>query len=121
VTAQGHPVPRAAVEVRNLRGIKMAAGFTDTAGSFAVTTVAKPGEYVILAAKELQVGDERITLDQADREVTIALPFAAAGGTSQQMYTVSTLAFMDDFERIPVWVKYIGGVVSRIVFHSCPR
>src|SRR6266478_7922857 len=28
---------------------------------------------------------------------------------------------MDDFERIPVRVKYIGGVVSRIVFHSCPR
>ena len=28
---------------------------------------------------------------------------------------------MDDLERIPVRVKYIGGVVSRIVFHSCPR
>ena len=32
-----------------------------------------------------------------------------------------SLAFMDDLERIPVRVKYIGGVVSRIVFHSCPR
>ena len=28
---------------------------------------------------------------------------------------------MDDLERIPVRVKYIGGVVSGIVFHSRPR
>src|ERR1700683_513872 len=34
---------------------------------------------------------------------------------------VLSLAFMDDLERIPVRVKHIGGVVSRIVFHSCPR
>src|ERR1700730_5658909 len=26
---------------------------------------------------------------------------------------------MDDFERIPVRVKYIGGIISRIVFQSC--
>jgi hypothetical protein len=36
-------------------------------------------------------------------------------------YTVEDLAFMDDLKRIPVRVKYIGGVVSRIVFQSCPR
>src|SRR5580658_4558194 len=78
VTAQAQPVARATVEVRDLRGMKMAAGFTDTTGSFAITTAAKPGEYVLLAAKELQIGDEQITLDQADREVTMALPFAAA-------------------------------------------
>jgi tetratricopeptide (TPR) repeat protein len=92
VTAQGHPVAHATVEVRDLRGIKMATGFTDTSGSFAITTAAKPGEYVLLAAKEFQIGDERITLDQADREVTMALPFSAAVGTSQQMYTVSAQA-----------------------------
>jgi hypothetical protein len=34
---------------------------------------------------------------------------------------VPSLAFMDDLERIPVWIKYISGVVFRIVFHSCPR
>ena len=34
---------------------------------------------------------------------------------------VPPLAFMDDLERISVRIKYIGGVVSRIVFHSCPR
>jgi hypothetical protein len=33
----------------------------------------------------------------------------------------SSLAFVDDFKRIAVRVKYIGGVVSRIVFHSYPR
>src|SRR5258708_22922530 len=26
---------------------------------------------------------------------------------------------MDDLERIPVWVEYISGIVSRIVFQSC--
>src|SRR5256885_8626318 len=30
-----------------------------------------------------------------------------------------TLALMDDLERIPVGVEYIGGIVSRIVFQSC--
>jgi len=94
VTAQGQPVSRATVEMRDLRGMKMATGFTDTAGNFAITTAAKPGEYVLIAAKELQIGDERITLDQADREVTMsmALPLAAAVGTSQMMYTVSAQA-----------------------------
>lgn len=92
VTAQGRPVARAAVEVRDLRGIKMATGLTDTAGSFAITTVAKPGEYLVLAAKKFQIGDERITLDQTDREVTIALPVAPAASLSEQTYTVSAQA-----------------------------
>ena len=34
---------------------------------------------------------------------------------------VPPLAFMHGFEGIPVPVKNIGGVVSRIVFHSGPR
>jgi tetratricopeptide (TPR) repeat protein len=87
ITAQGQPVARATVEVRDLRGVKIASGFTDAAGSFAINTVAKPGEYLLLAAKELQIEDARITLDQPDREVTIALPNAAA--TPQQRFTVS--------------------------------
>jgi tetratricopeptide (TPR) repeat protein len=91
VTAQGQPVARATVEVRDLRGMKIATGFTDTAGSFAITTVAKPGEYVLLAAKELQIEDARITLGRPDREATIAFPTASANAaaTPQQMYTVS--------------------------------
>ena len=32
-----------------------------------------------------------------------------------------SLAFMDDLERIPVRIKYIGGVVSRIVLDPRPR
>src|ERR1700691_3732502 len=35
-TAQGQPVARATVELRDLRGMKMAAGFTDSAGKFAI-------------------------------------------------------------------------------------
>ena len=91
LTAQGQPVDRATVEVRNLRGMKIAAGFTDSAGKFAITTTAKAGEYVLLVAKELQIGDKRITLDQLDREVEIALPgtSGSAAKTSQQTYTVS--------------------------------
>lgn len=92
VTAQGQPVSRATVEMRDLRGMKMASGFTDTAGGFAISTAAKPGEYVLIAAKELQIGAERITLDQTDREVTMALPFATVVGASQLMYTVSAQA-----------------------------
>jgi tetratricopeptide (TPR) repeat protein len=92
VTAQGGPVARATVEVRDLRGVKMATGLTDTAGRFAITTAAKPGEYVLLAARELQIADEHITLDQADREVKIVLPFVAGAGTPQQVYTVSAQA-----------------------------
>jgi hypothetical protein len=90
-TAQGQPVARATVELRDLRGMKMAVGFTDSAGKFAITTTAMPGEYVLLVAKQLQIGDERITLDQSDREVTIAFPVASgtAAAPSQPMYTVS--------------------------------
>jgi tetratricopeptide (TPR) repeat protein len=90
-TAQGQRVARAAVELRDLRGIKMAAGFTDSAGRFALTTTAKPGEYVLLITKDSQMRDERITLDQADREFTIALPVAtgSAAAAAQQTYTVS--------------------------------
>jgi hypothetical protein len=33
--------------------------------------------------------------------------------------TTTSLAFMDDLERIPVRVEYITGIVSRIVFQSC--
>ena len=90
-TAEGHPVARATVELRDLRGMKMAVGFTDGAGRFAITATAMPGEYVLVVAKELQIGDERVTLDQSDREVTIALPVAwwTAAAPSQPMYTVS--------------------------------
>ncbi len=102
LTAQGQPVDRATVEVRNLRGMKIAAGFTDSAGKFAFTTTAKAGEYVLLVAKELQIGDKRITLDQLDREVAIALPITtgSAAKMSQQTYTVSAQEL-----RVPAKVR----------------
>jgi len=91
LTAHGQPVARATVELRDLRGIRIAASFTDSAGRFAITTTAMPGECVLLVAKELQIVDEPITLDQSDREVTIAFPFAlwTAAAPSQPTYTVS--------------------------------
>jgi tetratricopeptide (TPR) repeat protein len=90
-TAQGQPVAHATVEIRDLRGMKMAAGFTDSAGSFAITTTVKLGEYVLLVTNELQIREERITLDQPDREVKIALSVipGSFAATSQQTYTVS--------------------------------
>src|ERR1700737_5220671 len=47
----------------------------------------------------------------------------ALGGSSPDFATCasSPRAFMDDLERIPVRVKYIGGIVSPIVFQACPR
>jgi tetratricopeptide (TPR) repeat protein len=91
VTAQGQPVAEATVEMRDLRGIQMAEGLTDSAGGFVIRTAAVPGEYVLLAAKELQIGDGRVTLDQSHREVQIAIPLASGSAvrTSQEMYTVS--------------------------------
>jgi tetratricopeptide (TPR) repeat protein len=91
VSSQGQPMARATVELRNLRSMKMATGITDSAGKFAITTTAMPGEYMLLVAKELQIGDERITLDQSDREVTIVFPVSPWTGAvpSLPMYTVS--------------------------------
>ncbi len=90
-TTQGQPVARATVELRNLRGMKIAACSTDNAGRFAITTTAEPGEYVLLVTKDLRIRDERITLDQMDRDVAIALPLntGSAAATSQTTYTVS--------------------------------
>lgn len=91
-TAQGQPVARATVELRDLRGIKMAVGSTDDTGTFALTTTANPGQYILLITKDLQISDERITVDQGDREVAIALPVTSGSAAMklQQTYTVST-------------------------------
>jgi tetratricopeptide (TPR) repeat protein len=71
--------------------MKMAVGSTDSAGSFAITTTAKLGEYLLLVTNELQIHEERITLDQPDRQVTIVLSVnsGSVAVASQQMYTVS--------------------------------
>src|ERR1700683_3271662 len=46
-------------------------------------------------------------------------PPQTALGRSYERCEVPSLALMDDFERIPVRVKYIGGVVSGVVFKTC--
>jgi hypothetical protein len=79
-----------------------------------------------------EVAGKQIMVLRIDGEVIEALAFRTQStlklvgnhccrALSTLAMEVPSLAFMDDFERIPVWVKYIGGVVSRIVFHSCPR
>lgn len=77
-TIQGEPVDLATVEMRDLRGVEVGATLTDRAGSFAISTQAPRGAYVLLATKQMRVSHERITLDQPDVEIKIALP---AGST----------------------------------------
>jgi tetratricopeptide (TPR) repeat protein len=78
VTSEGKPVANASVDIRDLRGLQMGRGFTDSAGSFAISTAAEPGEYILFAAKESQIKDEQIALNQPSVvEITIVLPPAA--------------------------------------------
>jgi len=87
----GRPVDLATVEMRDLRGMKMGAGITNHAGGFAISTFAEHGEYLLLAAKQTEIGDERITIDQPDVEVNIALPAGStiAAGLGRKDYAVS--------------------------------
>jgi tetratricopeptide (TPR) repeat protein len=95
VTTQGQPIANATVEIRDLRGRQIGAGHTNTAGSFQISAAAEPGEYIVLAAKELQTTDERITLGQSDLEIKIALPVglqAVAPEPSQYIVSAAQLS-----------------------------
>jgi tetratricopeptide (TPR) repeat protein len=110
IVAQGEPVALATVELRDLHGVQMGTSLTDRAGRFTISSVAAPGEYVLLAAKQMQIGDERITLDQPDVEVTITLP---AGSTvvaaeGRQDYAVSVQQL-----RIPEKVRLLLKLASQ--------
>lgn len=92
VTAQGRAVVHARVEVWDLHGTKIATGFTNSTGSFVITTAAAPGEYVLLVEIGSDVKDQRFRFDKSDREVNTAFP--SAGGspaTLQAMCTISAL------------------------------
>jgi tetratricopeptide (TPR) repeat protein len=91
INSEGRAVPSAMVELRDLRGVKMGSGLSNSTGSFAFTTPAQPGQYVLLAAKQMQIADQRIVLDQPDLEVRIALPVVSGNvrGSVQQKYMVS--------------------------------
>jgi tetratricopeptide (TPR) repeat protein len=74
VTAQGKPVPGAIVEIRDLHGMQMGHSLTNSAGNFEIRMAVDSGEYIVFAGMEPRIQAERIALNQADVEITIALP-----------------------------------------------
>jgi Tfp pilus assembly protein PilF len=89
-TAQGQPAAAVTVEMRDLRGIKVASGVTDSTGNFEISGSAEPGEYVFVALREFEIRDEAIRLDRPGLEVNLALPAdPAIGVRAPAPYTVS--------------------------------
>lgn len=78
-TAQGQPAVEAAVELRDLRGIKIASALTDGTGNFEIDSGAAPGEYVFLVSTGYQIRYEQVLLAQPGLELSLAMP---AGTTS---------------------------------------
>jgi tetratricopeptide (TPR) repeat protein len=78
-TAQGQPAAEAAVELRDLRGIKVASAVTDGSGNFKINSAAVPGEYVFLATSGYQLRYEQVLLAQPGLEFSLALPAGAVG------------------------------------------
>lgn len=76
-TAQGQPASEAAVELRNLKGIKVASAVTDSAGNFEIESAAELGEYVFLVASGYQIRYEQVLLAQPGLELSLALPATA--------------------------------------------
>ena len=79
VTSTGQPVRDARVEIRDLHGIRIGSGVSDSAGDFRITTAAESGEYLVLADKASEVGTQWISLDKPGLAVRIALPAAFEG------------------------------------------
>ena len=77
-TAQGQPSAGARVEIRDLHGMKVASGVTDSDGRFEVSGAAEPGDYVFLVASAFQIRTEQVRLEPTDLELSLALPAAAA-------------------------------------------
>jgi hypothetical protein len=76
-SAQGQPAAEAAVELRDLRGVKVASAVTDGSGNFQINSAAAPGEYVFLATSGYQIRYEQVLLAQPGLELSLALPAAA--------------------------------------------
>lgn len=90
VNQQGQPIANVTVQIRDLRGIQRGSSLTDNGGTFAIRTAAEPGDYIVLAAKELQTMNERITLGEHDREIKIALSAVSVTVAPEpSRYTVS--------------------------------
>jgi tetratricopeptide (TPR) repeat protein len=93
VTSRGVPVADATVELRDLRGTKVGASHSDVAGNFEINLPAHPGDYILIAAKELQVTDHWIVGDGVDVEVELALPAGLNSAAPQPVgYAVSATA-----------------------------
>jgi tetratricopeptide (TPR) repeat protein len=88
-TAQGQPAVEAAVELRDLHGIKVASAVTDGTGNFAINSGAAPGEYVFLASSGYQIRYEQVLLAQPGLELSLALPAAVSPMPASARYIVS--------------------------------
>ena len=88
-TAQGQPAVAAAVELRDLQGIKVASAVTDGTGNFQINSGAAPGEYVFLVTRGYQMKYEQVLLAQSGLELSLALPPANASPAAGGRYAVS--------------------------------
>jgi tetratricopeptide (TPR) repeat protein len=89
-TAQGQPAAQAVVEIRDLQGMKVASGVTDNSGRFEISGAVKPGEYVLLVVSAFQIRAKQVRLEQADLELSLALPAAASNAVpTPERYVVS--------------------------------
>jgi len=92
VTTEGQPVRDARVEIRDLHGVRIGSGVTDSAGDFRITAAAESGKYLVLVDKASQVGTQWISLDQPDPAVKIALPAGSDGSApAPPHFTVSAM------------------------------
>jgi tetratricopeptide (TPR) repeat protein len=77
-TAQGQPAAEATVELRDLRGIKIASALTDGTGGFEINSGAGPGEYFFLVSSGYQISYEQVLLAQPGLELSLAMPARVA-------------------------------------------
>jgi tetratricopeptide (TPR) repeat protein len=89
VTPQGKPAAGVMVEIRDLHGMQLGRDVTNGAGSFEINMAAEAGEYIVFAAKEQQITDERVALNRPDVAITIALPPASDVAPEPPQDTVS--------------------------------
>ena len=89
-TAQGQPEAEAAVELRDLRGLKVASAVTDGMGNFEIDSAAGPGEYLFLVSAGYQIRYEEVLLAQPGLEFSLAMPASATSpAPAARRYVVS--------------------------------
>jgi len=58
-TAQGQPAPEATVELRDLRGIKVASAITNGSGNFEINSAAAPVSMFFWSAADIRSGTNK--------------------------------------------------------------